>query len=69
MGGGVTKAFAVGASLGFFEALSLVFFAGFAFDPTAGRQVAAYTICTAASGSSEFSRVGTGSATRAGNRR
>jgi hypothetical protein len=53
----------------FFEAPGFAFFTGFELVPTAGRQITAQAIWMSASGNNDFSRVGTGSATRAGNRR
>jgi len=63
------KAFAEGASPVFLVALNFAFFTGLALEPVAGKQRAAYAIWITASGRSELSSVGAGSATKAGKRR
>jgi len=52
----------------FFGALTLTFLTTFVFEPTAGRQTTAYSVCTAARANNVLSSVDVGSATRAGNR-
>ena len=53
----------------FFAVPAFAFFAGFAFDPIAGRQMTAYSIWIAARGIKLVVRVGAGSSTRAGKRK
>lgn len=53
----------------FFGAPAFAFLTGFTVDPTAGRQMTAYNICMTARGIKLSRSVGTGSSTKAGNRK
>lgn len=65
------EAFAEGGStkLTFFPGVPFDFLTPFTFDPTAGIEITVYPICITANGSNELNKVGTGSVTKAENRK